>query len=193
MTIIIITLGGPGRGRVLMIATPLIGWETLWAHAYPVVQSAGLGRIRQSGGGRKIKEIEDPTLLGDLRRLVEPVTRGDPMRVILWTARSLRNLVKELRKLGHKVSPMTVGKLLRGIDYSLQANSKTIEGKQHIDRDAQFQYIDDQAKVFLKARQPVIFCDTKKKELITLKIMAASGDPKDVLNLSTFMTLWIPS
>jgi transposase len=123
-------------------------------------QSAGLGRIRQSGGGRKIKEIEDPTLLADLRRLVEPVTRGDPMRVILWTARSLRNLVKELRKLGHKVSPMTVGKLLRGMDYSLQANSKTIEGKQHIDRDAQFQYIDDQAKVFLKARQPVISCDT---------------------------------
>ena len=129
-------------------------------------QSAGPGRIRQGGGGRKTKEIEDPTLLADLKRLVEPVTRGDPMRVILWTARSLRNLVKELRKLGHNLSPMTVGKLLRGMDYSLQANSKTKEGQQHLDRDAQFQYIDRQAKVFLNACQPVISCDTKKKELV---------------------------
>jgi Rhodopirellula transposase DDE domain len=129
-------------------------------------RSAGPGRTRQGGGGRKNKEIEDPTLLADLKRLIEPATRGDPMRVILWTARSLRNLVKELSKLGHKVSPMTIGKLLHGMDYSLQANNKTKEGRQHIDRDAQFQYIDSQAKAFLKARQPVISCDTKKKELI---------------------------
>jgi hypothetical protein len=83
--------------------------------------------------------------------------------VILWTARSLRNLEKELKKLGHNVSPMTVGKLLRSMDYSLQANSKTKEGRQHVDRDAQFQYIDEQSRAFLKARQPVISCDTKKK------------------------------
>jgi hypothetical protein len=78
------------------------------------------------------------------------------MRVILWTARSLPNLEKELNRLGHNVSPMTVGKLLRSMDYSLQANSKTKEGRQHIDRDAQFQYIDEQAMAFLMARQPVI-------------------------------------
>src|SRR5215467_10358900 len=72
-------------------------------------RSAGPGRIRKSGGGRKTKESQDPTLLDDLKRLVEPVTRGDPMRVLLWTARSLRNLEKELKKLGHNVSPMTVG------------------------------------------------------------------------------------
>lgn len=129
-------------------------------------RSAGPGRIRKGGGGRKSKETQDPTLVADLKRLVEPVTRGDPMRVILWTARSLRTLAKELSKVGHKVSPMTVGKLLRGMDYSLQANTKTKEGRQHVDRDAQFQYIDKQAKSFMKARQPVISCDTKKKELI---------------------------
>lgn len=123
-------------------------------------RSAGPGRIRKGGGGRKSKETQDPTLVADLKRLVEPVTRGDPMRVILWTARSLRTLAKELSKVGHKVSPMTVGKLLRGMDYSLQANTKTKEGRQHVDRDAQFQYIDKQAKSFMKARQPVISCDT---------------------------------
>ena len=129
-------------------------------------RSAGPGRTRKSGGGRKSKEAEDPTLSTDLKRLIEPMTRGDPMRVLLWTARSLRNLVKELTKLGHQVSPMTVGKLLRGMDYSLQANKKTKEGRQHVDRDAQFQYIDRRARTFLKARQPVVSCDTKKKELI---------------------------
>ena len=129
-------------------------------------RSAGPGRIRKGGGGRKSKETQDPTLVADLKRLVEPATRGDPMRAILWTARSLRNLAKDLSRVGHKVSPMTVGKLLRGMDYSLQANTKTKEGRQHVDRDAQFQYIDKQARSFLNAHQPVISCDTKKKELI---------------------------
>jgi len=129
-------------------------------------RSAGPGRIRKSGGGRKTKESQDPSLLADLKRLVEPFTRGDPMRVLRWTAHSLRNLVKALSKQGHDVSPMTVRKLLRSMDYSLQRNRKTKEGKQHVDRDAQFQYIDRQARMFMKAHQPVISCDTKKKELV---------------------------
>jgi hypothetical protein len=37
------------------------------------------GRVRKPGGGRKRKTSEDPTLARDLRRLVEPTTRGDPM------------------------------------------------------------------------------------------------------------------
>ena len=84
----------------------------------------------------------------------------------LWTCRSLRNLVKELAKKGHKVCPTVVGDLLRSIGYSLQANSKTREGGKHIDRDAQFQYINTQAKAFLTADEPVISVDTKKKELV---------------------------
>ena len=74
----------------------------------------------------------------DLKRLIEPVTRGDPMRPLLWTCRSLRNLVNALAKKGHKVCPTVVGNLLRDMGYSLQANSKTREGSKHIDRDAQF-------------------------------------------------------
>jgi Rhodopirellula transposase DDE domain len=129
-------------------------------------QSAAPGRIRREGGGRKKKTVEDPTLLADLKSLVEPATRGNPMHPLLYTCRSLRNLVKELGGKGHKVSPTIVGTLLREMGYSLQSNRKTREGKQHIDRDAQFQYINTQAKKFLSARQPLISVDTKKKELV---------------------------
>ncbi len=128
--------------------------------------SAPPGRIRRRGGGRKSKGLEDPTLVSALASLVEPVTRGDPTQPLLSTTRSLRNLVKELARTGHRVCPTVVGGLLRGMGYSLQANSKTREGGHHIDRDAQFHYINAQAKAFLAAREPVISVDTKKKELV---------------------------
>ena len=123
-------------------------------------------RIRRPGGGRRKKTVSDPTLLADLKELVEPVTRGDPMQPLLWTRRSLRNLSKELAKQGHQVCPTVVGQLLRGMGYSLQANRKTREGTRHIDRDAQFHYINAQAKSFLAANEPIISVDTKKKELV---------------------------
>ena len=128
--------------------------------------SAPAGRVRRKGSGRRKKTAEDPTLAADLKSLVAPVTGGDPMRPLLWTSRSLRNLVIELAKKGHKVSPTVVGDLLRGMGYSLQANSKTREGDQHIDRNAQFEYINTQAKAFLTAKEPIISVDTKKKELV---------------------------
>jgi hypothetical protein len=128
--------------------------------------SAPPGRVRRQGGGRKKKSSQDPTLLADLKGLVEPVTRGDPMQPLLWTTRSLRNLADGMASKGHKVCPTVVSNVLRGMGYSLQANSKTREGDQHIDRDAQFQYINTQAKAFLAANEPVISVDTKKKELV---------------------------
>jgi Rhodopirellula transposase DDE domain len=88
------------------------------------------------------------------------------MQPLLWTSRSLRNLAKELAQLGHKVCPTVVGNLLRELGYSLQANHKTREADSHIDRDAQFGYINTQATAFLRAGQPVISVDTKKKELV---------------------------
>ena len=129
-------------------------------------QAVEPGRVRRRGGGRKSKAAEDPTLVADLERIVAPATRGDPMRPLLWTSRSLRNLAKELAKAGHAVCPTVVGHLLRDRGYSLQANSKTREGSRHIDRNAQFEYINTQAKTFLVADEPVISVDTKKKELV---------------------------
>jgi hypothetical protein len=99
------------------------------------------------------------------------------MQTLLWTTRSLRNLAKALRKKRHKVSPTVVGNLLRELHYSLQANSKTHEGRQHIDRDAQFRYINTQATAFLTAGEPVISVDTKKKELVG-PLMATGGDTR---------------
>ena len=129
-------------------------------------RSAEPGRVRRRGGGRKSKAAEDRNLLADLQCIVAPATRGDPMRPLLWTCRSLRNLVKELAKKGHEVCPTVVGNLLRDMGYSLQANSKTREGSKHIDRNAQFEYINTQAKAFLTVDEPVISVDTKKKELV---------------------------
>jgi len=129
-------------------------------------QQAAPGRVRRAGGGRKALTATDPTLLGDLKALVEPVTRGDPMAPLLWTAKSLRNLAEELRVLGHRIGHNVVGKLLHELGYSLQGNRKTLEGASHPDRDAQFHYINDQVKAALAANQPAISVDTKKKELV---------------------------
>ena len=124
------------------------------------------GRVRKPGGGRKAKQAVDATLLPDLKRVVEPATRGDPMRALQWTSKSLRHLCRALKGDGHSVCPHVIADCLRELGYSLQANRKTQEGSSHMDRDAQFQYISDQAKVFLAAHEPVISVDTKKKELV---------------------------
>ena len=123
-------------------------------------------RIRRRGGGRKSRIAEDPTLLADLKLLVEPVTRGDPMRRQLWTSLSLRKLSRDLKGKGHEISYPVVGDCLRKLGYSLQANRKSHEGSGHMDRNAQFEYISKKAGSFLTDHQPVISVDTKKKELV---------------------------
>jgi hypothetical protein len=123
-------------------------------------------RIRRPGGARKKATEVDPTLLSDLKDLVEPATRGDPEAPLLWTSRSLRNLAVALRAMGHKIGHNVVGDLLRQLNYSLQSNRKTKEGSHNPDRDAQFGYINTQVKAALEAGQPAISVDTKKKELV---------------------------
>jgi len=127
---------------------------------------AGAGWVRRPGGGRKSLTETDPGLLAALDALVEPDTRGDPMSPLRWTIKSTRNLADALTAGGHPVSHVRVGELLHASGYSLQGNLKSVEGKQHPDRDAQFRHINDLAKRYLKARDPVISVDSKKKELI---------------------------
>ena len=124
------------------------------------------GRIRRAGGGRKSLEEKDPTLLAALALLVEPATIGDPESPLLWVSKSLRHLSSALLDSGHRASPPKVADLLRGLGYSRQANRKALEGNQHPDRDAQFDFINDKAKTLQSQGQPVISVDCKKKELV---------------------------
>ena len=124
-------------------------------------------RVRKPGGGRKSISQLDPAMVTELDRLVDPVTRGDPMSPLRWTCKSTRQLAAALRAAGHEVSHTVVGETLRQMGYSLQASVKTKEGSsQHPDRDAQFQYINDQVLAFLGRGMPVVSVDTKKKELV---------------------------
>jgi len=123
-------------------------------------------RIRAPGAGRKKTVTLSPSLKHDLETLMEPATRGDPESCLLWTCKSLRKLADELKLLGHEVSYRLVGEILKERGYSLQANKKTIEGKQHPDRNGQFEYIYEQTKSFQQKGMPVISVDTKKKELV---------------------------
>src|SRR5664279_1444786 len=124
------------------------------------------GRIRRPGAGRKSAAATDPGMLDALDALVDPVTRGDPESALRWTTKSTPKLAAELTAQGHKVSASTVAKLLKESGYSLQANAKAVEGKQHPDRDAQFEYLNSQAMLFTAAGDPVVSVDTKKKELV---------------------------
>jgi len=123
-------------------------------------------RIRRPGAGRKRLTDKDPSLLSELDAMVEPLARGDPMCPLRWTSKSTGNLADALGNLGHQVSPDTVGRLLVGMEYSLQATAKQREGDQHPDRDAQFVYLSERVGDHLRAGEPVISVDTKKKEVV---------------------------
>jgi len=128
--------------------------------------SSPTSRVRRKGGGRPHSSKADPTVLADLRRLVEPATMGDPMRPLLWVSKSREKLAAALRAMNHAISANTVGKMLITLGYSRQVNRKTREGSHHPDRDGQFQHINRQVVACQAAGQPAISVDTKKKELI---------------------------
>jgi len=143
-------------------------------------------RIRKEGAGRKKIVDTDPTLLTDLDKLIDPMTRGDPESPLRWTCLSLRNLANGLNKMGHKISHSRVGDALHEMGYSLQANRKTIEGGNHKDRNAQFENINSKTISFMEKGQPIISVDTKKKELIgnfknSGKELRPKGNPQEVL------------
>jgi DDE family transposase len=126
-------------------------------------------RIRAPGAGRRPLIEEQPGLLDDLDALVDPESRGDPMSSLRWTAKSTETLAGALVAAGYQISPSTVGTLLKDLGYSLQAPAKELEGTQHPDRDAQFRYLNGLVGKRLRAKQPVISIDTKKKELVNGK------------------------
>jgi len=123
-------------------------------------------RQRAVGGGDIKAEVEQPGLLEALEELVHPATRGDPMSFLRWTSKSTAKLADDLVRQGFKITDDTVGRILKNLGYSLQAPVKEKEGTAHPDRDAQFSYLNERVGDFMKAGEPVISVDTKKKELV---------------------------
>ena len=159
-----------GHGGITLVSQVLGLSERTVRRGIKELKAGNLGemseRARRPGGGRKLSEEVDPCLVNDLELLMGETTAGDPMRLLKWTTKSLRSIAEELSQRGHVVSHPTVLRLLRELDYSLWGNKRSIEGKQHPQRDAQFRYLYQQVKRCMRARIPVISVDTKKKELV---------------------------
>ena len=127
---------------------------------------AATGSVRQPGGGRKKVEEADPGLLLQLKAIVEETTAGDPMSPLRWTSKATRTVADELTRSGHPVSSVTVARCLEEMGYTLQANVNSREGPRHVNRGAQFRYMNRQVKAFRRVGNPVISVDKKKKELV---------------------------
>jgi transposase len=158
-----------GRGGISQVARAAgLSRPTLYQGVRELEGKApSVGRIRRPGGGRKSAEEKYPRLGSVLEELVEPATRGDPMRPLRWTTKSTRKLAEALAGKGIQVSHRVVAEMLSKLDYSLQANAKSLEeGSNHEDRDAQFEHINQEVREFMRRGEPVISVDTKKKELV---------------------------
>ena len=157
-----------GRGGIRAVALAIgMRERTVARGARELAEGAEpSGRVRAPGAGRKRLREQDPGLVPALMRLIEPEERGDPMSPLRWTTKSTRTLAAELTRQGHPVSADTVADLLHEQGFSLQANAKTLEGKQSPDRDAQFRYLNEQVRAHQDAGEPVVSVDTKKKELL---------------------------
>ena len=156
-----------GFGGVTAVARATgIARSTIDRGLRDLAASVDAQKIRRAGGGRLPLTRKDPTLLEDLRCLLEPATLGDPMRPLLWVSKSHAKLAAALRDMGHRVSASRIPQLLERLGYRRQVNRKSKEGGRHPDRDAQFEHINAQVEAHQAAGQPVISVDTKKKELI---------------------------
>ncbi len=157
-----------GRGGITMVAEAAGMARSTVQKAVAEVDAGvnATAAVRRPGAGRKRLIDKDPDLLLNLDDLVEPDARGDPMCPLRWTSKSTGHIADALGAMGHHVSPDTVGRLLVSMEFSLQATAKQLEGAQDPDRDAQFLYLSHQVGDHLRAGQPVISVDTKKKEVV---------------------------
>ncbi len=151
----IILPGAPSSGSQPSRNTVRAGLREIEGGLEPVPRAEGQ-RLRRSGGERKALSERDPELRVALERKLDPVTRRDPMSALRWTCLSAARLAECLQAEGHAVSGRSVNRLLHALGYSLQANRKTLEGRQHADRDGQFRYIDERVREFQGAGQPVV-------------------------------------
>lgn len=175
---------GSGGRNIVNKATGL-AFATIQRGMIDLEEEAYIERVRKQGGGRKKKIATDLLLKQDIERIVESSTRGDPESPLLWCSKSTRNIAAELNKEFDRASHTLVSRTLDDMGYNLQANRKVQEGGEHIDRDAQFNFINNKVKAFQAKKQPVISVDTKKKENIgnfknTGQEYCKKGEPTEV-------------
>jgi hypothetical protein len=142
-------------------------------------------RVRRTGGGRKAAVVKQPGLVKALSELIQSALRGDPEADLLWVSKSQRHLAKALCRQGYSVTYKIVGRLLREMGFSRQANAKTRDGGKHPDRNAQFEHINALVKEFRSDGQPAISVDTKKKENVgdfknAGRTLRRKGEPEPV-------------
>ena len=134
------------------------------------------GRVRRKGGGRKRVVASDPALVPALKRLVEPVTRGDPVRPLIWVSKSMDKLAEAPAAMGHPISADMVRSELTKLGFSRQHNRKADEGARHPDRNAQFKYINAKVKAaqFIGRSQGPDRAAATRHELQVLAILPAA-------------------
>ena len=161
-----------GRGGISMVSSATGVSRVTITAGIAELKGAGdekeepAGRVRKKGGGRKRIADIDEVLMSDLKEIIDSTTRGDPESPLSWTCKSVRRIADELTTRGHGISYRTIARILPEIGYSLQSNSKVLEGADHPDRNEQFEHINNKAKELMSAGCPVISVDTKKKELV---------------------------
>ena len=164
-----------GRGGILAVAEALgLNRRTVMAGSRELDGETGSRapatprRQRRPGAGRKAKATQAPGLVQAIEVIVDPATRGDPMSPLRWTSKSLAKIRDDLKRQGFQASAPTISKILdKELKYNRQGLMKTKEGaKQHPDRNAQFEYLNERCKDFQQRGQPVISVDAKKKEKV---------------------------
>ncbi len=177
-----------GRGGIVAVATATGLSDRTVKNGIAELQSKKpltSGRQRRPGGGRKSLESHQAKLVSAIEALVEPSERGDPESPLRWTCKSLTNLQTELALQGFQAGRTKISEVPRSLGYSLQGNRKTREGKDHPDRDAQFQFIAARVKAYRHGGRPAVSVDTKKKEVLGNKANVGreyrpKGEPREV-------------
>ena len=136
----------------------------------------------------KVKLRKIPELIPALMEILDDYTYGNPESVLLYTNLSDRKLSAMLAEKGYSVGRNVVNRMLKALGWSKQQNKKLKQvGKEHPDRNVQFEFINATGKEVLAAGNPMISIDCKKKENIgdyanKGKEYRHSKDPRAVLD-----------
>ena len=113
-------------------------------------------------------------MISQIEKLLEHDTAGDPISGLKWSRKTREKICRQLQRVGISVSPRTVGRLLKNLDFKLRVNRKQIAGTKSPERNTQFLKIAKMRRTFEKEENPMVSVDTKKKrnKLVSSKTQA---------------------